>query len=264
LAVQLGQSDGAPTRLLAPGEAPPFEVRNPGATSPLVLIGDHAGRAVPAALCDLGLPAAELERHIAWDIGVAALGARLADNLEACFIAQRFSRLVIDCNRDPERPDAIVETSDGAKVPGNIGLPPPERRRRIEEVFSPYHARIAQELDASAATGVSTLLVALHSFTPVMAGSARPWRYGVLHLGQSPACDALLARLRSRFGAGLVGDNEPYRMEGTDFTVPHHAVARGLDYVELEVRQDLIADGEGAAEVAAVLGEVLREVSGGC
>ena len=261
MAFELGGSGGASSRLLAPGEAPPFQVHNPGAASPVVLIGDHAGRAVPAALGDLGLPAAEMERHIAWDIGVAALGARLADELGACFIAQRFSRLVIDCNRDPERPDAICETSDGAKVPGNVGLTPTERRRRIDEVFSPYHARIAKELDARAAAGAATLLVALHSFTPVMAGSARPWRYGVLHLGQSPACDAVLASLRARFGAGLVGDNEPYRMDGTDFTIPHQAVARGLDYVELEVRQDLIADDHGVAEVAAVLGEVLREVS---
>ena len=258
----MGDEMTDPVRRLAPDEDPPFHVRHAGSRSPFVLIGDHAGRAIPASLGRLGVPEAELERHIAWDIGVAELGARLSDALGACFIAQRFSRLVIDCNRAPERADAICEVSDGTRIPGNAGVTPAERQVRVDKVFAPYHQRIAEELDARAAAGLATILIALHSFTPAMNGQARPWRYGVLHLGGSAACDAALAALRERLGAELVGDNQPYKMDGTDFTVPHHALPRGLDYVELEVRQDLIADGQGATREAALLADVLRSITG--
>ncbi|HEY8571499.1 N-formylglutamate amidohydrolase [Phenylobacterium sp.] len=230
-------------------------VQNPGAGSPFLLLGDHAGRAIPPELGDLGVPAAEMDRHIAWDIGVAGLGARLAEALDATFISQTVSRLVIDCNRDPARADAICEVSDGTAVPGNAGLSPAERLRRIETVFAPYHAAIAAELDARA--GRPTVVVALHSFTPAMGGQARPWRFGVLHMGNSAFSDAMLARLRAEPDAGPVGDNEPYRMDTVDFTVPHHAMRRGLDYLELEVRQDLIAEAAGQGEVAERLARLL-------
>ncbi|MEJ0065505.1 MAG: N-formylglutamate amidohydrolase [Caulobacteraceae bacterium] len=251
-------SIGPSTRLLTAGETPPYSVRNPGASSPILLIGDHAGREIPAALNGLDLPAAALGLHIASDIGVAALGARLADALGATFIAQRYSRLVIDCNRDPARPDAIAEVSDGVAVPGNASLSHEARTRRIEEIFEPYHARIADEIATRRQAGRPTILLALHSFTPVMAGAARPWRFGVLHLGGSRFSDAMLLALRQALGADLVGDNEPYRMDGTDYTVPRHAIAGGLDYLELEVRQDLIAEPAGQAEVAALLFPLLQ------
>jgi predicted N-formylglutamate amidohydrolase len=238
-------------------------VRHAGANAPLLLIGDHAGCDIPSALGDLGLPPAELARHIGWDIGVAELGAQLADRLDACFIAQRFSRLVIDCNRDPARPDAICEVSDRTPVPGNLRLSAADRQLRIDEVFAPYHRRIEDEITARTARGQATLLVALHSFTPVMGGASRPWRYGVLHLGASPFSDAVLARLRERLGAEVVGDNQPYQMDETDYTVPHHAVAHGLDYVELEVRQDLLADPAGIAAAAALLAPVLEDALAG-
>jgi predicted N-formylglutamate amidohydrolase len=250
--------DGS-TRLLAAEEQPPFRVLNSGAGAPFLLIGDHAGCEVPARLEGLGLPPAERTRHIGWDIGVAELGALLAEALDACFIAQRFSRLVIDCNRDPARPDAICTVSDATPVPGNADLSGAGRQARIDEVFTPYHQRIAEELVARAAAGVPTVLVALHSFTPVMAGEARPWRYGVLHLGASAFSDAMLAGLRRRLGETVVGDNQPYQMDEIDFTVPHHAVAAGLDYVELEVRQDLLGDPAGVRAAAELLAPVLRE-----
>jgi predicted N-formylglutamate amidohydrolase len=234
-------------------------VRNPGASSPWLLVGDHAGREIPTKLAGLGLPATALELHIACDIGVAGLGALLSDALGATFIAQRYSRLVIDCNRDPSRPDAIAEISDGVAVPGNLGLGETARGSRVREVFEPYHARIAEEIAARAQR--RTILLALHSFTPVMGGVARPWRYGVLHMGGSPASDAMLGALRGALGDDLVGDNAPYAMDGIDFTAPRHAIAVGLDYLELEVRQDLIGDAVGQAEVAALLGPVLQSIA---
>jgi predicted N-formylglutamate amidohydrolase len=256
-----GDSQRASTRLLAADETPPFSVRNLGAASPFLLVGDHAGREIPRRLGGLGLGAGDMDRHIAWDIGVAGLGAALADRLGAAFIAQRFSRLVIDANRDPARADSIGEVSDGTAIPGNRALSPDDRAARRREVFAPYHARIAQELDAR--KGRPTVLVALHSFTPRMDGSDRPWRFGVLHMGDSPFCRAMLAALRAELGADIVGDNQPYRMDEVDYTAPFHAIGRGLDYLELEVRQDLLADAAGQARVAALLARLLPAALGG-
>jgi len=217
---------------------------------------------MPSRLGGLGLAEPDLSRHIAWDIGVAGLGRRLAERLDAPFIAQRFSRLVIDCNRDPARADSMPAVSDGTAIPGNADLDSAERAARIAQVFTPYHARITAELDARAARGLPTVVVALHSFTPAMAGFARPWRFGILHLGESAFSDAMLARLRAEADAPEVGDNEPYRMDEVDFTVPHHAIGRGLDYVELEVRQDLIADAAGEAAIAERLVRILPAALG--
>jgi predicted N-formylglutamate amidohydrolase len=258
LAKRSSDSGSRCTQLLAQAETPPWIALNPGAPSPFLLLGDHAGRMIPQRLANLGLPPEERERHIAWDIGVAGFGEHLAGLLGATFIRQRVSRLVIDCNRDPARADAVPAVSDGAPIPGNETLDPAERLARIAEVAAPYHAAIAAELDARAAHGLRTTLISLHSFTPRMDGFERPWRFGVLHAGDSPYSDAVLARLRAEFGEALVGDNQPYRMDEVDFTIPHHAGRRGLDYLELEVRQDLIAQPAGEAGMAGVVAGVLR------
>jgi predicted N-formylglutamate amidohydrolase len=227
----------------------------------LVLIGDHSGRAIPRRLASLGLPPAALDRHIACDIGIVSLGAALSQGLGATFLAQHYSRLVIDCNRDPARADSICEVSDGVAVPGNRGLDPAARAQRIAEVFEPYHQAIAAELEGRLARGERPRLVSLHSFTPVMDGRARPWRCGVLHLGGSAFSLEMLSRLRTALGDALVGDNQPYRMDEVDYTVPRHAIARGLDYLELEVRQDTIADPAGVAATAALLAPLLVDAA---
>jgi predicted N-formylglutamate amidohydrolase len=223
----------------------------------MLLLGDHAGRAIPSVLGNLGLPGADLERHVAWDIGVAGLGAALARRLDAVFIRQSYSRLVIDCNRDPRARDSVAPESDNTPVPGNQDLTEAARAVRVEAIFRPYHAAIAAELERRA--GRPTLLVSLHSFTPRMAGVSRPWRFGVLHRNDSPLSRAMLAQLRLRFGDD-VGDNQPYAMDGVDFTIPYHADPRGLDYLELEVRQDEIADLTRQEAVADLLAPFLRHV----
>jgi predicted N-formylglutamate amidohydrolase len=245
--------------LLAAEARSPAIVLNPGAASPFLLLGDHAGREVPPALGDLGLHTRDWDRHIAWDIGIAGLGEILSAALDATFIRQRFSRLVIDCNRDPARPDAIPEISDGSHIPGNAHLSAEQRQTRQREIAAPYHARIAAELDWRAARGLPTTLISLHSFTPEMNAFARPWRFGVLHADDSAYSRAALARLQADLGADLVGDNQPYRMDEVDFTIPHHCRPRGLDYLELETRQDLIADQAGQRAVADRLARLLPE-----
>lgn len=247
---------GPSSVLLVAGDIDPVAVENTHGASPLLLLGDHAGRAIPTRLGDLGIRPDDRARHIAWDIGVAGLGRRLSERLDAVFVHQRYSRLVIDCNRAPGQDGSIATVSDGTPVPANQGLGPDEADARRREVFQPYQDRIATVLAARRAEGRPTLLVSLHSFTPVMDGFARPWRFGVLHRNDSAFSRRTIEALRARWG-GEIGDNQPYAMDGIDFTIPFHADTHGLDYLELEVRQDLIGDEVGQAEVADALAGVL-------
>jgi len=193
---------------------------------------------VPRALGRLGLTDAQLGLHIALDIGIEGLGAELSALLNATFIHQRYSRLVIDCNRQPGSQGAVLAVSDGVTIPGNADLSPEAAQARVLEIYRPYQDEIARTLEARA--GQLTVLVALHSFTPSMDGNDRPWRLGVLHRHDSAFSTAVLALMQAELG-DAVGDNQPYAMDGTDNTIPLHADPRGLDYLELEVRQDLLA-----------------------
>ncbi len=231
------KAPGAPSRLLGANDPPPVEIINQWGRSPFLLVADHCGKRIPHALGTLGLRVADQERHIAWDIGTASLGECLANTLDAVFLRQPYSRLVIDCNRDPDAMDAIPATSDETIIARNQLLSPEDRAARVSEIHEPYHRAIAAEICRRSQTGLSTLLVSLHSFTPVMAGFVRPWQIGVLHDGANDAMALrLLAWLRAQ-KRWVVGDNEPYRMDSTDYTVPRHAFAAGLGYVEIEVSQ---------------------------
>jgi predicted N-formylglutamate amidohydrolase len=232
--------------MLTPADPSPVRITNAAGPSPFVLIGDHAGRLVPETLADLGLPEAELIRHIGWDIGIAALGARLSAALGAPFVEQRYSRLVVDCNRSPDRADAIPAVSDGTPIPANTHITEADRAARFAAIHEPYHQAIAALLAKRRAANRETILVALHSFTPIMRGVPRPWHCGLLHhLGDTRLVAPMLEALR-RDPNLAVGDNEPYAMNGIDYTVPRHAYP-DLPYLEIEVRQDLIADDAGVA-----------------
>lgn len=246
----------APGALLDDDDPSPVTVTGCGAASPFLLVCDHAGRAVPRALAGLGLSEALLGTHIGWDIGALGLAQDLATRLGAPLIAQPYSRLVIDCNRAPGQAGSIAAVSDGVVIPGNQNLTAEGATRRLAEIHRPYHDAIAVELDARAARAAPTLMICVHSFTPAMQGISRPWHVGVLHGGASPASNILLALLRGEPGL-VVGDNEPYAMDGTDYTAPHHAWARGLDVIELEIRQDLLVNAAGQGRFAELFARLL-------
>ena len=211
-------------------------------------------RLLDGAGLKLGLPQPVFDLHIAWDIGAAGVADRLAQHLGCGLIRQAYSRLVIDCNRDPDREDAIPPVSDRITVPINASLSVEDRLRRVEAVHAPYHDAIADAVGAGA--GELKALVLVHSFTPVMGGIERPWTTGVLHHGASPLSSAMLERLRGEPGE-VVGDNQPYAFDSIDYTAPRHALANGLDYLEIEIRQDLIAQKAGQAEWAQRLARLL-------
>jgi predicted N-formylglutamate amidohydrolase len=230
----------------------------------VLLLGDHAGNAIPVSLGDLGISGDDRRRHIAWDLGIHGLGHALAVALDATFVWQPFSRLVIDCNRDPRSDAAIPEVSDHTRIPGNSGLDEAARDQRREGIHAPYQRRIAQEIAARVYRGVQPVVVSLHSFTPSIMGASRPWHIGILHdLGNTHLSLAMLRRLE-RESALVVGDNEPYRMDGIDHTVPRHAYPAYLPYLEIEFRQDLLADAEGIRVWADRFATWLRDARREC
>ncbi|MCL2428444.1 MAG: N-formylglutamate amidohydrolase [Alphaproteobacteria bacterium] len=244
-------------RLLADDEPSPVLILNEQGASDLLLTADHAGRRIPLRLGTLGLPASELDRHIAWDIGVAGLTEALSAALDATAVLQTYSRLVIDCNRGPGVDSSVPTVSETTEIPGNRGLSPEQRTARQREIFEPYHARIRELLDARLRARRRTVLVAVHSFTPVFKGERRAVEVGVLSNRDRRLAAIMLDLLRTDGDLG-VGDNEPYRMnDHTDYGMPMHGERRGLPHVELEIRQDLIADQAGQAAWAARLAGLL-------
>jgi predicted N-formylglutamate amidohydrolase len=245
--------------LLAADEPPPAFVYNARGASPLLLVADHAGKAIPRALGRFGVAAPGWERHIAWDIGVAGVGRILADALGAMLIQQNYSRLVIDCNRPLGAPTSIPEISELTPIPGNVGLTDAEKEVRAREIFWPYHERIEAELERRRHAGRPTALIALHSFTPVFKGVARSWHVALLY-NRDPRLAHRLLTLFQEEPSLVVGDNQPYFVsDATDYTIPVHGERRGLPHALIEIRQDLIAEESGQRKWAGILARVLPQ-----
>lgn len=244
--------------LLAADEPPAAEIVNPGAPSAFLLVCDHASNYVPRALDDLGLEAATLARHVAWDIGAAEVTRRLAERLETTAVLSGFSRLVADPNRKPADPNCMPAKSDDVEIPGNRALTPAAREARLAAFHRPYHAAIAHEVERRLAEGQRPVLVSVHSFTPVMQGFVRPWEVGVLWNEDDRLARPVIRALADR---GLpVGDNEPY--SGRDphgFTLHHHAEPPGHAHILFEIRQDLIDTHKGAVGWGDRLAPILAE-----
>ena len=246
-----------PAQLLGEGDPAPVRVLRPRGVSDFLLTADHAGRAIPRHLGTLGLPESELLRHIAWDVGIAGVTRELSQALDATAVLQSYSRLVIDCNREPGWASSIPEISELTPIPGNQSIPPAEREARRREIFLPYHQEIAELLDRRRAAGRHTLLIAMHSFTPVFKGERRRIEIGVLYNRDSRLAHIMLDLLRAE-GDLAVGDNAPYAItDQSDYTVPTHGERRQLPHVEIEIRQDLIGDEPGQAAWASRLARLL-------
>jgi predicted N-formylglutamate amidohydrolase len=245
--------------LLAADEAAPVTVHKADGASPLLLVADHAGMASPRALGRLGIAATEWHRHIAYDIGIAGVGRRIAEALDATLIQQNYSRLVIDCNRPLDAPSSIPEISELTGIPGNVGLSEDERAARARAIFQPYHARIDAEIKRRREARRMTALIALHSFTPAFKGVPRPWQAALLYNRDRRLADRLIALLRQEPSL-VVGDNEPYFVsDATDYTIPVHGERQGLPHALIEIRQDLIADESGQQQWAERLTRLLPQ-----
>lgn len=237
-------------RLLGTQDPPPVFEEGRTAGSDFVIIVDHAGARMPARLGDLGLPHCELRRHIAWDIGALEVARRVGAALDATVVAQNYSRLVIDCNRDPRFPSSILSISEHTAIPGNENLSEAQRQARRREIFEPYHDHIRALLDERERAGRATILIAQHSMTDLFKGVRRTMDASVMYNRDRRFAAPLLEILRREHG-GAIAENEPYAVsDETDYSVCWHGEARGVPYVELEIRQDLIVDEAGQSEWA--------------
>lgn len=242
-----------PAKLLRAGDPAPFSVLNPLGRAKVLLVCDHASRAVPQALAGLGLSDSDLAKHIGWDIGAAALTAELSRRWDAPAILSGYSRLVVDCNRVLGEATSMPAVSDGIRVPGNEALSVADAAVRAEECYWPYHAAVAGALDRFAAAGVAPAVVSMHSFTPSMNGVERPWEVGVLW-DQDPRLAVPLIANLARLHGLTVGDNEPYSARDPHgLTLRHHVQPRGLPNVLLEMRQDEVGTDAGVRRYADYL-----------
>jgi predicted N-formylglutamate amidohydrolase len=245
-------------KLLADDEPRPVFEERPQGRSNFVIVVDHAGARIPRSLENLGLPDAELTRHIAWDIGALGLARQVSAILDAPLVAQNYSRLVIDCNRDPAVETSIPKVSELVSIPGNLDLGEAEIAARRAEIFEPYHARIQALLDERKAAGRRTILVAQHSMTDVYKGVKREMNAAVLYNRDRRFAGLVLEMLRRERDL-TVADNEPYFVsDETDYTVPQHGEVRALPHVEIEIRQDLIKEEAGQAVWAERVAKALR------
>ncbi len=248
--------------LLGPGDPLPVEIVHPGGAAPVLIVCDHAAKAIPRALAGLGVCDGDQCRHIGWDIGAAAISRGLSRRLDAPAVLAGYSRLVVDLNRQPGDPTSIPEVSDDTPVPGNAGLSEADIDARLQTFFWPYHHAITETLGRQwRRAGLPPALVAIHSFTPAMAGRERPWHVGVLWNHDARMAGPLLRALNAVPGLE-VGDNEPYSGREVGFTMARHAEAAGLPHVALEIRQDLIADAPGVARWVDVLATALSGILG--
>ena len=238
----------------------PFEIANPDGRAPLLLVCDHASRALPPAYGTLGLDEAELWRHIAWDIGAADVTRRLAQLLDAPAVLSGYSRLLVDCNRAGDDPTLVCRVSDGTVVPGNRSFDAAELARRMALAHAPYHAAVEAAMARLRARAAAPALINIHSFTPVMKGVERPWHIGVLWDQDGRIAVPLMQVLREDTDL-VVGDNEPYSgRSNVGYTCRRHAEAAGLPNVLIELRQDLIDTRHGAEAWAGRLAAALRRV----
>lgn len=247
-----------------PADAPcePVRVHDATAAGGFVVVCEHASNHVPAEFGTLGLPAADLTRHIAWDPGALGVARRLARLLDAPLVESRVSRLVIDCNRPLDAPDLVAGTSEATEIPGNRGLDAAARAHRVALSHAPFHEALGGLIAARLAAGLCCNLVTVHSFTPVYRGVPRPWEIGVIHDGDERLSRPLIAGLKAHGGL-TVGDNEPYSpADRVYYTLERHGRGRALPCVMIEIRNDEIATPEAEDRWARLLAPLLEEAAG--
>lgn len=246
-------------RLLQPADPSPVDVVNADSDLPVLLVCEHAGRAVPSVLSGGDFPQEALDSHRGWDIGAEAVARKIAQDLSAPLVVQRYSRLVIDCNRPIGTPQSIPEVSDRMEIPGNIGLSPEERHAREEEIFQP----LDRAIESAFCRHERLAVFSIHSFTPVFGGQARPWHAGFLSRKTLATAESLMASVAQAQPELHLALNEPYRIEdNTDWLIPAHAEARGLPHCLIEIRNDEIDTPEGAALWSGLLAGAIRTFLG--
>ena len=247
----------ASSSLLTPADPAPVELVNGESDAPVLLLCEHAGNEVPAALGDLGISEEILASHRGYDIGAESVARALADMLKAPLILQRYSRLVIDANRPPSSAQSILEVSDGAHIPGNRDLAAAHRQARVSEIFEPMDKAIQDGF----ASHERRAAISIHSFTPQLGDECRPWHAGFLSRRSLVTAEHLMASVTGQAPDLKLALNKPYQIEdATDWFIPRHAEPRALPHCLIEIRNDQIRTGEQATRWASMLAEAIHKL----
>jgi len=243
--------------LLSGDDPAPVEWVNRGSLAEVALLCEHAGHAVPERYGNMGVDADVLDSHRGWDVGADALARAVADRLDAPLILQRYSRLVIDCNRPPTHKGSIPAISDGEEIPGNVDLDHEEIAQRVTEIFEPMDAALCEVFDAAPRRAAFSI----HTFTPTMKGQDRPWHAGMLCRADMPTAISLQETISRLAPDKVVAINEPYQIEDeSDWFIPSHAEARGLRHSLIEIRNNELSTPEGIAFWADILATAITDV----
>lgn len=243
--------------LLGAGDPAPVDIRHARAASPFLLLCEHAGKAVPNALNGLGLPAGTIDQHIGWDIGAEDLACAISDRLRCPLIIQRYSRLVIDCNRPPGAEGSVPDVSDGVGVPGNTELSANDHTLRRQAIFDPMNDAITAAFESQPRKAVFSI----HSYTPSFQGQNRPWDAGFLTRRDRQTAKRLMETISAAAPALNLALNEPYQIDdASDWFIPRHAEARGIRHTLIEVRNDHLADEAGVACWADLLATAIKSI----
>ncbi len=244
------------TSILSASEGAAFETINPDGGSVVLLVCEHASKHIPASLNNLGLDAQTANSHVAWDPGALAVSKHLSATLDASLIAATVSRLVYDCNRPPEAAGAMPAKSEIFPIAGNQNIPAEEKAARVAEIYMPFSNAISDEIAARADAGRTTVLVTIHSFTPIYFGETRKVELGILHDQDATLADAMLAIPSTM----EVQRNQPYGPDdGVTHTLKLHALPNGLLNVMIEIRNDLIATDDDQKRVANELSDTISK-----
>ena len=248
---------------MSDGACEPVVVENPDGSGPFVIVCDHASNRIPEEYASFGFAEEALQTHIAWDPGALPMARLLSARLDAPLVWPDVSRLVIDCNRAPNASSLIIAESEGRPVPANRALSDEQRKRRLDRIHAPYHAAIDTCLSRRLAARLPTALIAMHSFTPVYLGKARPWQVGIVFDDDRRMADVFLSALKAD-PALTVGINEPYSpADQVYYTVARHAGPRGIPAAMIEIRNDEIGDEAGQRNWAARFAKILLAAAPG-
>jgi predicted N-formylglutamate amidohydrolase len=250
--------------MIGPDDPAPFSIINPQGRARVLLVGDHVSNRIPKSLNGLGLDEESLQQHIAYDIGTHKLINHLSQHLDAPAVLAGYSRLVVDLNRSLEDESVMPEVSDNTIIPGNQNMSAEHRSERIHCFYTPYRKAIDGMLHRFRDNGIVPAFIAIHSFTPEMAGFARPWHVGILWDKDPRIPLPLMQNLRVNPEGFNIGDNEPYSgKHPADYTIDHHAEAAGIPHVSIEIRQDLVDTEDGAERWATILDDALTDILAG-
>ncbi len=232
------------------------DAQNMDGKSHVLLVCEHASNYIPAKYNALGLTTQEIQSHIAWDPGAMKIAGHLVEMLDAPLIAQKVSRLVYDCNRPPNSPDAMRPTSEAYSIPGNQNLTDSEKQTRIAEVYTPFRTALRQTIDQRIKAGFDPIIITIHSFTPTYNGTTRDVEIGILHDSDQRIADAML---KAANGPYDVRRNAPYGpQDGVTHTLTDQAISRGLRNVMIEIRNDLLKSADSQHEIAQWLAALIK------